>query len=388
VPPPRAVRHADANRRNAVAPPAPWLIRVIEVDPQTDPRWEAFVSDHPDGLVYHHPAWLQALQREYGRPIVGLVCQDSTGRLRGILPLCETKGLPFRARDYVAGRRLSSLPRTPVCGPLAIDASATAALVQAAAERARARPGTQLQLKVSSPGLNGIVDGLVPIPWRLTYVLKLPANPDDLGVSDSRARRRNSWAVNKARRLGVSVRLAQTEDDLRAWHRLYLQTMRDLAVPARSYRFFQALWETLRPRGLMRLLLAEQQQDRQRRLLAGSLFLTFGRTFSYAFTGWQRGHQTLRANDLIHWQAMHDACREGFEIYDFGEVAEGQEGLAAFKAKWGAEPRRLYRYHHPAPERMTTSPLSGRGVGLLRAAWRRLPLGATSLVGDYVYGYL
>ena len=37
-------------------------MRVVEVDPQTDPRWEAFVAAHPDGLVYHHPAWLQALQ--------------------------------------------------------------------------------------------------------------------------------------------------------------------------------------------------------------------------------------------------------------------------------------------------------------------------------------
>ena len=37
----------------------------------------------------------------------------------------------------------------------------------------------------------------------------------------------------------------------------------------------------------------------------------------------------------------------GYRWYDFGEVAEGNEGLAGFKAKWDTETRMLIRYHAP-----------------------------------------
>src|SRR2546426_6424369 len=89
-------------------------LRVVEIDPQTDPRWEALVTTLPNGLIYHHPAWLQVLEEAYGYKPVNLACEDSNGQLRGVLPLFYTRGL-------FTGRRFSSLPRTPVAGPLACD---------------------------------------------------------------------------------------------------------------------------------------------------------------------------------------------------------------------------------------------------------------------------
>ena len=166
--------------------------------------------------------------------------------------------------------------------------------------------------------------------------------------------------------------------------------MRGLGVPARSLRFFRAAWEILGSRGLMRLLLAEQRDEGRNRLLAGSCFLVFGQTVSYAFTGWRRDGRQLRANDLIHWRAIQDACREGYRYYDFGEVVDGQASLAAFKQKWGGEPRRLYRYHdRPADPEWPTR--EGRGNWLERAGreiWKRLPLRASERLSDWLYSYL
>src|SRR5215208_1775194 len=97
----------------AVSPAPLGTGRVMEIDPQVDPRWEAFVAAHPDGLIYHHPAWLQVLEREYGHRPICLAYEDSDGSLQGVLPLCHTRGIPFNRTSEVAGRRLSSLPRTP-----------------------------------------------------------------------------------------------------------------------------------------------------------------------------------------------------------------------------------------------------------------------------------
>lgn len=54
-------------------------LRVIETNPQTDPRWESFVAGHPNGSIYHHPLWLEALEREYGRKALYLNCVDAAG---------------------------------------------------------------------------------------------------------------------------------------------------------------------------------------------------------------------------------------------------------------------------------------------------------------------
>lgn len=351
-------------------------LQVTEMDPLTDPRWTALVERHPDRLVFHHPAWLRTLRDEYPRPLIGLGCEDAAGRLRGVLALSLTKGLPLGSA--IAGRRLSSLPRTPIAGPLAVDDRASATLIRAAIERTRASTDTQLQLKAMMPLPDAVNDGLQEVAWRPTYVLDLQDRP----AGDGRARRRNQWAVNKARKAGVHVRAAESQAELQTWHRLYLGTMRGLAVPARTYRFFEAAWRHLRPAGMMRLLIAEQDG----RMLAGSVFLMLGSTVFYAFTGWQRADHSLRANDLLHWQAIDEFRQAGYRYYDFGEVAGGQQSLAAFKSKWGAQPQQLYRYQFPAQAEHGGGTLeSGRLGGVAADIWRRLPLPVTATIGDWVY---
>lgn len=365
-------------------------LRVIEIDPETDPRWEDFMSSHPKGLIYHHPSWLWVLEREYGRRPVALACEGSDGQFHGILPLLPTRGLPFQIGGWRAGRRLSSLPRTPIAGPLALDNQAAEVLLRTAIERTQRESGTRLELKMGSPELDGLVDGMDGVPWRLTYALGLPSDPADLRFGSARNHGRIRWAVNKAARLGVQVREAETETDLLAWYLLYLETMRVHQVPPRSYRFFQSVWAHLRPRGLMRLLLAEQQRGEERHVLAGSMFLLFGHTIFYAFNGRRRVDLPLRPNDAIHWQAIQDACHAGFRTYDFGEVAENHQGLAEFKRKWGAEPRRLYRYYYPSIQGLDTD--GSKPTKPIRqiasATWNRLPLRATGVLGDWLHRYL
>lgn len=365
-------------------------LRVLETDPDTDPRWEPFIQAHPEGTIYHHPAWLKALGEEYGQKTLHLACEDNDGQLLAVLPMLYTRGIPFNVGGALAGRRLSSLPRTPLGGPLSKHREAMAAVVRAAVSLIRQNPGIQLQIKTQGSGLDGLVDGVVRTPWRSSYLLELPEDPGQLRFGNNVTRHRIKWAVNKAIKLGLQVRVAENEDELRAWYGLYLAAMRRNAVPARPYRFFQSIWRLLYPKGLMQLLLAERTEAGQQRLLAGSVYLTYGRTVSYVFTGCKREDLSLHPNDLIQWQAIHDACRKGFRWYDFGEVPEEHQHLAHFKSKWGAEPLPLYRYYYPAPRVPPSSDRvpGGRIRRLTAAVWQRLPLRATALLGDWIYSYL
>ena len=139
----------------------------------------------------------------------------------------------------------------------------------------------------------------------------------------------------------------------------------------------------------MRLLLAEQRQAGQTKLLAGSLFLMFGQTVFYAFNGRRQEDLSLRPNDAIHWQAIRDACTDGYRRYDLGEVTANNPGLAAFKHKWGAEQRWLYRYYYPAPRELEAGILESASPThqLARAAWRRLPIRATVHFSAWLHLY-
>jgi Acetyltransferase (GNAT) domain len=371
-------------------------LRAVEVDPQTDPRWQAFVAAHPDGLIYHHPAYLECLRREYNQRAINLSCEDGQGNIRGILPLIYTRGLPVNVGGQLTRRRLSSLPRTPAAGPLALDDEAAAALMQAAVERVQREPGTSLEVRMWSTTLDGLPDDVVGRRYRPTYVLELPEHSDELRFGNSRHHGAIKRAVAKGMRLGVHVREAETEGELRAWYHLYLETVRwhaqrHTVIPPRSYRFFKLCWELLRPHGLMRLLLAEQYEEGRSRLLAGCIFLMFGQTVFYAYNGRRTEDLPLRPNDAIHWRAIQDACAEGFRHYDLGEVAEDNPGLARFKSKWSTDTWWLHRYYYPPPRVSTTIAVdtsAGYARTVAEAVWQRVPLKATALVGDWIYSFL
>lgn len=384
-------------------------LRTFELDFRTDPRWDAFVSSNPDALIYHHSSWLIALEEEYGEKCVSLSCTGHDGVVRAVLPLFPTRGLPFAIGRHSTGRRLSSLPRTPVAGLLADDPAAASEIMRVAMTLARDRR-VQLEVKTQIEGLDKLVQGLECVPWRSSYVEELPTSaqgeswhefceslrvPRDCGFckecrrlrfGNAKQQHRVNWAVNKAIKLGLEVREADAEDDLAKWYGIYLQTMRHKAVPPRSYRFFKSLWSTLRPKGQMRLLLAEQKRDGQTNLVAGSIFLKFGQTVFYAFTGCAPRDLCLHPHDIIQLEAIRDACKGGFRWYDFGEVSEDSESLAQFKGKWGTEPKALFRYYYPAVENRLKP-----GTALTNSArklWRALPERATAVLGDLLYRYM
>ena len=392
---------------NLETPSARKTLRTVELDYRNDPRWDSFVSTHPEALIYHHSSWLIALEEEYGQRCVSLACTDPDGELLAILPLFLTRGLPFAIGRHSTHRRLSSLPRTPVAGVLSVDPAATLEILRAAMDLAQ-RQHLQLEIKTQSPGLDGLIEGLGCIPWRFTYVQELPTAAEGaswdafcenlrlprncgsckdcrrLRFGNAKQQHRINWAVNKAVKLGLEVREAETEQELAQWYRLYLQTMRIKAVPPRSYRFFQSLWTRLRPQGQMRLLLAERKTGGLTMLVAGSIFLRFGQTVFYAFTGCAPRDFYLHPHDLIQLEAIRDACKSGYRWYDFGEVSEENESLAQFKGKWGTEPKPLFRYYSPIVKEQ-----SQRGeLANSRKLWRRLPERLTQVLGDLIYRYM
>lgn len=367
-------------------------LQVTTIDPASDPRWDDFVAEHPAGEIYHCSGWLQALREEYDRPLAAFVCESEGGKVEGVLPAIRTRGLPFGIAGKAAAGRLSSLPRTPVAGPIASSPESLRRLALAATDLGR-ELGVRVQLKLRHADLDGTVAGLEGRPWRPSYTVRLPDHAEKLRFGDARHNATIRRAIRKAEREGVQVEEATSEGELKAWYRLYLDVCRWRAQPARPYRFFAGLWRHLRPAGRMTLLLARRAEGTRRVLVAGNIVLLFGGTATYAFNGRRRDALGSRPNDLLHWDAMQRAIALGYARYDMGEVDAENDGLARYKAKWGAEVEHTMRYYAPPLEETESATYeTGWPARTLKrsllVAWKRVPLALTEFAGEQVYRYL
>ncbi len=363
-------------------------LRVSTENGLVEESWARYVKNHADATIYYHPAYLQVLEEQSGQKLLRLVCRDDNDRIRGVFPLQYTKGMPYNIWGALVDKRLSSFPRTPVVGPLADDNTVTTELINAAIDLVDKDPGRFLQIKTYNPDLPN--SSLYKFLWMDEYVTKIPVYPQEIKFVNSKNHSTIKRAVNKAIKNGVKYRLTESEKDLKQWYRLYLELNRHHHNPPRPYKSFKISWDILRPKGMMQLALAEQKINGKKKIIAGLILYYFNKTVSFAYNGSSRNYFDLRPNDLLHWKTIHNAQKEGYKFYNWGNVGNNEPGLAAYKKKWGSEKFQTYQYFYPNPTVIEfnegTDP--SEFIGIKKIIWQRLPLRLTEIIGALVYKYL
>jgi CelD/BcsL family acetyltransferase involved in cellulose biosynthesis len=362
--------------------------RITQIDPVADPRWDRFVSGHPRAGAYHLGAWAEVLAAAYRFEPAYLALEGPDRELRGALPLMRTRGL-------VTGRRLRSLPVVPPAGPLASSDSGEdlAALLRAACRLTDER-GSIWTLHAREAGHERLCRELRPVPKHPTWVIELPADIDEMRRGWKKTSNNLFRSLAKSERAGVTVREGTAESDLRAFYRLYLQTMRRRTTLPRLYRQLAKDRELLGPSGAFRLFVAEHDGD----VVAGGIYHSFGGTLDLLYNGSDDSRLDVRPNHALYWYAIQWAAANGHEEVDLGHGRPGSS-LARFKAQWGAAEVPEYRYDYvPGADagdgedgatRSRPRVLEGRGSqGPVERIWPRLPLAATRLAATIAYRHL
>ncbi len=359
--------------------------RVISIDPVADSRWDRFVSDHPRADAYHLGAWAEILARAYRFEPAYLALEDQNRELLGVLPLMRTRGL-------ITGRRLRTLPVVPPAGPLAADDEGVRALVHAAC-RLTDKWGTVWTLHSRDAGHDEVCTELHPVPKFPTWVLELPPDVDELRRGWKKTSNNLFRSIRKADRAGVEVREGTSEGDLRAFYRLYVQTMRRRTTLPRPYAQLAADRELLGPAGAFRLFLAEHDGE----IVSGGVYHSFRGTLDLLYQGSDETRLDVRPNHALYWYSIAWAAEHGHSKVDFGH-ARADSSLARFKQQWGAAEVPEYRYDYvPTSDAKRNREQAKRGPEILRGRgrrgpierlWPHLPLPVTRLAGTVAYRYL
>jgi lipid II:glycine glycyltransferase (peptidoglycan interpeptide bridge formation enzyme) len=153
------------------------------------------------------------------------------------------------------------------------------------------------------------------------------------------AQMKEKWRYNVrlAMRKGVTIRVASSPDDVRAWYALYQKTSERDQFGIHVLDYYLQVWELLVTTGKMRLLLAEADGV----LLAGIFVSLFAGQACYVYGASSNEQRQLMPNYLLQWEAIRWAKQQGARLYDFGGIPdtddedEAMAGVYRFKRGWG-----------------------------------------------------
>jgi len=327
----------------------------IELNPAVSAQeWHTYVENHPDGSLYHLPEWQEVLVDSFHHNPFYLFARNEEDKLCGILPL-------FQIKSALTGNRLVSLPFSHACGPIADSKEILAQLVLRAEDLCQELKCRYLELRMMRPA---------PLSLKVseyfsTFVLEL-TEPEMVWTQLHQKGVR--WAIGKARKNGVTVRVDNALNAMKNFDHLNKQTKRNLGVPAHPSRFLRNINHKLAR--FTKLYLAEFED----KTVAGIVTLSFKDTVYYAYGASHNDYLKYYPNDLLVWQAIEESCNQGYRYFDFGKTAPDNEGLVRFKKHWGTKQRALYYYYHPGIPNLISSNRSGQRYKFITCLWRRLPL--------------
>jgi hypothetical protein len=184
--------------------------------------------------------------------------------------------------------------------------------------------------------LQELTDG-VQIGNQVTY-LDLTQSDETLWRGFNRGNRSN---INKARRAGVKVDRSKDDDHLRCFHELYVATMQRNRAADWYYfppDFFADCYALLR--GKISLFCASYQG----KIIAAALFLHDGDVVHYFLGASDSEYLAVRPNNLLMYEAICWAKRQGYRRFNLGGGYAPDDSLARFKAAFSKLSVTFYTY--------------------------------------------
>ena len=170
------------------------------------------------------------------------------------------------------------------------------------------------------------------------YVFKLNINGKTEEEVFALFHSKTRYNIRLAAKKGVVIKEG-TRDDLKAFHKIMLETGKRDGFLTRPLEYFETMYDNLVPKGYMKLLMAYYED----KPIAGIIPIIYGNKTCYLYGASSNSYRNLMPNYLLQWTAIKNAINLKQDIYDFrgvsGVVDENhpQYGLYRFKKGFGAD---------------------------------------------------
>jgi len=308
-------------------------MKISVIDPKEDARWDEFVLNHKFGSIYSLSDWSEILKKSFGyQP--NYIISEENGAIKAAIPLMLVK-------SWLTGKRLVSLPRIPYCDPLVTWGDELKGMLEYIYQIVDESQIQYVEIKTQFNNQLFKDNQLKSYQHFRNHLLSLENDRDGLWKSFDRTCVRQR--ISRAQRDNVKFRLGETDEDLKIFYSLHKMTAAKQKIPVRPFIYFYNIWETLRKKNLILLLIAEVNGEAG----AANISFKYKNTLYFEYLGLNNDLIKHSSGHLLIWEAIKIACDNNFQYFDFGLTPPDNPGLADFKRRWGAIESELSYFYYP-----------------------------------------
>jgi lipid II:glycine glycyltransferase (peptidoglycan interpeptide bridge formation enzyme) len=293
--------------------------------------WNSVVTGTPESTFFHTPLWHDLVVRTYADYAIATRGFIFPGGRKAVFPLIQT-----REGGLLKGKtRLKSSVFGGYGGIIAEDT------LTEAEQGAMYDHLLSLKASISVDG-NPFSRYSIPDTFTLkqdfTHVFALDSPEEELYKRLSRGAKSN---LSQAKKKGVSVRTAESEEDVLRYFNIYQDTLKrwgDATLFAYPQEFLLNIYR--HGGDAARLWVAEKDGT----VIAGAIIFYWNQVVSYWHGASLQDYFDCYPNNLLHITIIGDALHRGHRYYDFGPSG-GQHGVARFKQSFGAEKYEFFSGH-------------------------------------------
>ena len=299
----------------------------------SEKSWRQFLDEQPDANIFHSPEFFELFNLVKGHQsrLWAAVNQDQVLAL--LTPIDVT------LMDGVLSKKLTT--RSIAYGSVLYDHSpagyaALEQLLQAyASQRKQSALFTELRNLADLEAMQPTLEKCgFAYEGHLNYLIDLNRPAEE--VMQSIGRRTRKQIRRGLRQDVVVISEVTTKSQLIEWYALLNKTYNAAQVPLGDITLFEAAFDILHPKGMIKLLMATIDGE----LVSCSAELLFKHIIYGWYSGTNRAYSSHIPNELLMWHLLEwGANSEQYQLYDFGGAGKPDEeyGVRDFKAKFGGD---------------------------------------------------
>lgn len=335
------------------------------LSPSEAQAWDAYVSAHEGGTVFHSMRWQGILDGSYRRRHFHVAVLED-GAIRGLVSVYRVRGLSGKKNLY-------SLPFTAYGGMLADGEPYARRLHDEVLEIAR-REGAGMAVirNTRDPGL-----GLPSTDLHVHFAKALP--PTAEACLESIPRKSRAVVRKAMGNHGLGYEISRDWETL--WH-LHAVNLKRLGTPVFPREYFRRIMESM---GGEADILFVKYKDRR---ICGVMNFYFRDVCNPYFSGSLSEFNFTGCNNYMYYALMCHALSRGSRVFDFGK-SRRESGSYDFKVNMGFEPRVLpFQFIFNTRSELPSFNPSNPRLALFLRLWSAQPLWLSKRVGSFLNRFL
>jgi len=311
-------------------------IKIEEMSSLDIEEYDTVIRMSNHGMRWHTLKWRKVLQRFTETMPIYLVAKLN-GNIVGVLP-------SFLKKNAKYGNVINSLPFFGTHGGPVVKSTIEnqlqikRRLLLAFKDLAKENDCISSTL-ITTPfenSSNFIQETLKPafIDSRITQITTFPKTDNIEKTIMYTVEKRCRNAIRKAQKSGIEVGFVEDIGYAKILFEMHKEGMEKKAGIVKPWRFFEILFEEF-PMGQssnVKILFAWKNNE----IIAGLLLTYYKNIVDYFTPAFKAEYSSLQPNTLLIFEAMKDALKNGYNIWNFGG-GDRFSGVYKFKQSWGAK---------------------------------------------------